>query len=204
MYNSPVPTTYKSNAEPAIITQINRGDIGIIPTDTVYGLVCAAGNSAAVERLYRAKHREHKPGTLIAAGIDQLIDLGLKARYLKAVADYWPNPLSIVIPCGPGLAHLHRGVGSLAVRIPADPTVHTFLQTSGPLLTTSANMPGEPPATTLAEARAYFGDTVDFYVDGGDLSGRPASTIIRIVDDAVEVLREGAVAIDEAGSIVSA
>jgi tRNA A37 threonylcarbamoyladenosine synthetase subunit TsaC/SUA5/YrdC len=58
-------------------------------------------------------------------------------------------------------------------------------------MTTSANRPGEPPANDLKEAQAYFEDAVDFYVDGGDLKGRQPSTIIRMVDDAVEVLRPG-------------
>ena len=52
-------------------------------------------------------------------------------------------------------------------------------------------MPGEPPANTVTEAKAYFGDTVDFYVDGGNLGGRMPSTLIRIVDDAIEVVRQG-------------
>jgi len=62
-------------------------------------------------------------------------------------------------------------------------------------------MPGESPANIVAEAQAYFGDAVDFYVDGGDLSGAAPSTIIRIVDDAVEVLREGAVKINDKGEV---
>jgi tRNA A37 threonylcarbamoyladenosine synthetase subunit TsaC/SUA5/YrdC len=63
-------------------------------------------------------------------------------------------------------------------------------------------MPGEPPANTLQEAEKYFGDQVDFYVDGGDLTGHEPSTVIRIVDDAIEVLRPGAVHIDENGRII--
>jgi tRNA A37 threonylcarbamoyladenosine synthetase subunit TsaC/SUA5/YrdC len=64
-------------------------------------------------------------------------------------------------------------------------------------------MPGEPPANTIAEAREYFGDRVDLYQDGGDLSGRAPSTVIRIIDDAIEVLRAGAVKINENGRINS-
>lgn len=67
---------------------------------------------------------------------------------------------------------------------------------TGPLLTNSANSPGKTPATTIAEAKNYFGDEVSFYVDGDTLSTTP-STLIRVVDDAVEVLREGSVKIDE-------
>lgn len=173
------------------------GSIGVIPTDTVYGVVARASDQAAVMRLYELKHREHKPDTLIAASIDQLVDLGIKRRYVQAVESYWPGAVSVVIPCGDDLAYLHQGVGSLAIRIPGDEMLRALLERTGPLITSSANQPGEPPANTVAEARAYFGSGVDFYTDGGDLSGREPSTVLRVVDDAVEVLRQGAVRIDE-------
>lgn len=173
------------------------GTIGVIPTDTVYGVVARAADEAAVARLYELKHRENKPGTLIAASIDQLEEVGLKRRYLKAVEQYWPGAVSVVIPASdPKLAYLHQGKMSLAVRIPDDKKLLAFLKQSGPLVTSSANDPGEPVAVTPDQAKDYFGDKVDFYIDGGDLSKREPSTVIRIVDDAVEVLREGAVKID--------
>lgn len=172
------------------------GAVGVLPTDTLYGLVARASDQAAVERLYRLKHREQKPGTLIAASIDQLVALGIKRRYLTAVSQYWPGAVSVVIPCGEELSYLHQEQHSLAVRIPADADLRTLLEETGPLITSSANLPGQPPAVTVAEAHAYFANLVDFYEDGGDLSGRQASTVIRIADDAVEVLRAGAVAID--------
>lgn len=184
-----------------IAKKISSGQVGIIPTDTVYGLVCSAHKPAAVERVYKLKHRENKPGTLVAASIDQLVSLGIPRRYLKAVEQYWPNAISIVIPIGSLLPELQQGKGSLAVRIPKDAKLQELLSASGPLLTTSANDPGQPTATTVAMAKDYFGDTVDFYLDGGDLSDREPSTIIRIIDDAVEILREGAVKISEDGSI---
>lgn len=167
--------------------------VGVIPTDTVYGLVAPAADRQAVRRLYDLKEREGKPGTIIACCIDHLVKLGLKGRYLNPVADYWPGSISIVIPCGPELEYLHEGVNSLAVRLPEDDELVNFLEQTGPLLTSSANHPGEPVANTVGAAQTYFGNGVDFYVDGGDLSAHQPSTIIRVVDDAVEVLREGAV-----------
>jgi tRNA threonylcarbamoyl adenosine modification protein (Sua5/YciO/YrdC/YwlC family) len=177
------------------------GSVGVIPTDTVYGIAARADNPQAVARFYSLKQRENKPGTLIAADIEQLVALGIKRRYLSAVEQYWPNPLSVIIPTGNELAHLHLGKDSLAVRIPNDTELRNFLEKSGPLITSSANHPGLPPANTVQEAWNYFGSAVDFYVDGGDLSGCDPSTVIRIVDDAIEVLREGALRIDENGRI---
>jgi len=179
---------------------LQGGAIGVIPTDTVYGLVCRAADQAAVERLYGLKSRDHKPGTLIAATIGQLVALGIKARYLKAVEQFWPGAVSVETPHG--ITYLNMSTGRQGIRIPDDKPLLELLGQAGPLQTTSANMPGEPVANTVAEAQAYFGDSVDFYVDGGDLSGRPPSTLIRVIDDAIEVVREGAVKIDESGRIV--
>lgn len=176
------------------------GSVGVIPTDTLYGLVARAADQVAVERLYGLKNREGNPGTIIAASLKQLEDLGLKHRYLKAVEQYWPGAISVIIPASDSaLSYLHQGKMSLAVRIPDDKILQSLLAKIGPLLTSSANHPGEQPAQTIEEAKAYFDDEVNFYINGGDLSGRKPSTIIRIIDDAIEVMREGAVKIDENG-----
>ena len=170
------------------------GTVGVIPTDTVYGLVARAADEAAVNRLYALKSRESKPGTVIAANIDQLVTLGIKRRYLTAVEQFWPGAVSVEIPHS--ITYLNQGTGRQAFRIPDDPDLGRLLETVGPLQTTSANHPGEKPAVTVEEAQKYFGDAVDFYVGGGDLFGRLPSTIVRVVDDAIEVLRQGAVQIE--------
>ena len=173
------------------------GSVGILPTDTVYGVVARAADKAAVKRLYELKHRDGKPGTIIAANIEQLVDLGIKRRYLKAVEQYWPGPISVILPVGdPNLEYLHQGKQSLAVRLPAEKELVKLMESVGPMLTSSANLPGAQPASTVDEAKAYFGKGVDFYIDGGDLSGRQPSTIIRIIDDAIEIVRQGGVVVN--------
>ncbi len=187
-----------------LVDLLATGAVGVMPTDTIYGLVASAANPKAASRILEVKGRPLKPGTLIAANIDQLVELGIKARYAKAVETYWPGPVSAVLPMGPELAYLHSNAFSLPVRIPDHKELLRLLEKTGPLITTSANLPDQKPAATVQEAEKIFGDKVDFYVDGGDLSDRPPSTIIRIVDDAIEVLRQGAVKIDEAtGRILS-
>ena len=185
-----------SLTDPSVCDLLISGTVGVMPTDTVYGLVCRAADQSAVAKLYKLKSREHKPGTIIAADISQLTDLGIKTRYLKAVEQFWPGAVSVIIPSR-DLDYIHLGVGGIAVRIPQQDMVHELLLQTGPLLTSSANQPGEPPANTISEAQAYFGDSVDFYVNGGDLSGHEPSTVIRVIDDAIEVVRQGAVTIDE-------
>jgi L-threonylcarbamoyladenylate synthase len=183
---------------------LQTGVVGVIPTDTVYGLVARATDQSAVARLYGLKRRESKPGTLIAANIDQLVGLGLKRRYLVAVEHFWPGAVSVIIPAtDPSLLYLHQGQQSLAVRVPADKVLLALLQQTGPLLTTSANKPGQPPAENIDQAKNYFGGKVDFYMDGGNFSNHQPSTILQVVDDAINVVRQGAVKIDGSGRIIN-
>lgn len=183
--------------------ELKKGNLVVMPTDTVYGVCADAQNPEAVGKLYALKNRENKPGTLIAASIDQLVALGVKRRYLTAVEQFWPGAISIVIPtASANLKHLDLGKGTLAMRVVADKNLKELLGITGPLITTSANTPGKQPANTINEAKEYFDDKVACYVDGGDLSDQAPSTIIRVVDDAIEILREGAVKINEEGEIL--
>ncbi len=181
-------TKYNSD----IISLLTHGGVGVVPTDTVYGVVTTVANRDAVARLYRLKNRDKKPGTIIASSTQQLIDLGVNEKYIEIVKHLWPNPISIVLPVGDDLEYLDQGVGSLAFRVVADRELVKLLEVTGPLLTSSANDPGKPVANTIDEAKIYFGDKVDFYVDGGDLSDRLSSTILKLSDGKIELLRQGA------------
>jgi L-threonylcarbamoyladenylate synthase len=186
-----------------LVELLDGGAVGVLPCDTIYGLVASARDPKAVARLYLLKDREQKPGTVIAASVEQLVELGLNKVLMRGVAHLWPNPLSIVIPAPVALDYLTQNVGSLAVRIPKHPALLELLERTGPLLTSSANHPGEAPANNLAEARKYFANRVDFYVDGGNLSGHAPSTVVRLGGDgSLTLLRAGAVTINEQGDIV--
>lgn len=185
----------------AVTALLHKGAVGVFPTDTLYGLVARAADESAVLRLYGLKQRQKKPGSIIAASAQQLIELGVPGRYVRAVEHLWPNPLSIEIfhP----LEYLSQGTGRQAFRVPDDEELRLVLEQTGPLLTSSVNHPSQEPAATIDTAIAYFGDKVDFYVNGGDLSGRKPSTIIRIIDDAIDIIRPGACKIDEQGVITT-
>jgi len=187
---------FDSLSDPALIKQLHDGEVGVLPTDTVYGLVCIADNQKAVQRLYKLKKRKNKPGTIVAASIEQLVKLGIKRSYLKAVETFWPGAVSVVVPSSDAATlQLRQGLPTIAVRVPKNEKLQALLAKTGPLLTTSANPPDKPTADTIQMAEMYFRSDVDFYVDGGKLKNRKPSTVIRIVDDAVEVLRPGAVTI---------
>ncbi len=184
-----------------ISQSLNGGGVAVLPTDTVYGICALAGDQEAVKRLYQLKSRDKKPGTVIAGSIDQLVDIGIKRRYLKAVEQFWPGPISVVIPVSRDLEYLDLGKGSIAVRVVGDQNIVNLLSKTGALLTSSANLPGQPEASSIEEAKKTFGDKIDLYVDGGDFSGKLPSTVIRVVDDAVEILREGIIKVNKYGEV---
>ncbi len=178
------------------LQSLKNGGVGVIPTDTVYGIVTQVNNPESVKRLYLLKSRDCNPGTIIASNKKQIADMGVAPRYVKMASVFWPNPISVVVPVGDSLSYIHLGKKSLAFRIVADPEIARLLDITGPLLTSSANHPGQKVADTINEARDYFGNLVDFYIDGGDLSGALASTIMKIDETGVQMLRKGSVVIE--------
>ena len=189
---NPVPL-FNDLADAGLVDMLRQDGIGVLLTDTVYGIVGRAESAAAANRVIEAKGRKYKPGTLIAANMEQLIDLGLPADHVKLCQHFWPGPVSVVIPAGPALEYIHLGKGSVVVRIPDKPELVALLEKVGPLLTTSANLPDEPMISDIDEAQKLFGRRLNFYVDGGPLSAPVASTIISID---IKVLRQGAAAIN--------
>lgn len=186
-------TFFTSLTDPQLAELINKGAIGIIPTDTVYGLVGRAAHTEAITRLYHVKEREQAPGTIIAHTVDSLSALGFPLAPLSRASRHWPAPLSVVIDATTTPSYLKQTRDSLPVRIPNHPELLRLLEATGPLMTTSANTPKAPTSRTIDEAVAYFGDAIDFYVDAGDLGERPPSTIIGYDEDTLVVYRQGVV-----------
>lgn len=187
---------FNSLLDPELIRLLGEGAIGVIPTDTVYGLVACASSKTAIEKLYSVKSRERQPGTTIGASISQLKKLGFPEETLLRAEKYWPDAVSIEMSAGDIPKYLSTNQQYMAARIPNHKDLKSLLEQVGPLMTTSANAPKDTTSTDIKMAQNYFGDTIDFYVDGGDLSDRPPSTIIGIrPDQSVVVYRQGAVII---------
>ena len=188
---------FSNLSDPQVAQLLSQGAVGVIPTDTVYGLVAHAQSRSAVERLYSLKPRELAPGTIIGASIEQLTELGLDTPSLDKIRHLWPAPLSVVIDAQASPPYLRQARTTLPVRIPALVEIIQLLEQTGPLMTTSANTSGSPTSTSVQMAIDYFGDQVDFYVDGGDLGSRLSSTIIGFNDNGEIVLyRRGAIEIN--------
>lgn len=181
--------------DPVVAVALMSGGVVVMPTDTVYGLVARAADAEAIAKLYGLKPRDRQPGTMIAANIQQLHDIGFADAPLQIADAYWPDALSVVLDATSVARYLKDELPDLAVRIPNHRDLLELLHTTGPLMTTSANLPAQPTATSVREAWAYFGNGIDLYVDGGPIAGHQPSTIIRIDNNAITVLRRGAVKI---------
>lgn len=189
---------FTSLTDPNLIDTLNQGGVVVVPTDTIYGIVARASNQDAVERVYRLRGRApEKPCITLIAERWHIPDTTLWTDEHKRLADkYWPGPLSLVAPTTSKTPHyLHRGTDTLAYRIPDMPDLRKLLTATGPLIAPSANLEGQPPATSLAEAQAYFGDQVDGYVDGGTIANHAPSTVAGVQDGKVHIFRQGALRI---------
>lgn len=170
-----------------IVNILQNDGIGVLPTDTVYGVVGRLFSEVAVQRIYKAKRHDpsRRVGTILIADISQIKNI-VSPVLLQHASRYWPGPVSVVLPLHDRLRYAHGGNNTLAFRIPNAPELIELLQHTGPMATSSANLSGQPPAITIQQAKKYFGNNVDFYSDGGDLSGRQPSRIVELGLDGSE------------------
>ncbi|HBI34234.1 MAG TPA: threonylcarbamoyl-AMP synthase [Candidatus Moranbacteria bacterium] len=182
-----------------IIKILKAGGVGIVPTDTLYGLVGSALNKKTVERVYNLRKRDlKKPMIILISSLNDLKRFGIVLSPLKKkiLDEVWPAKVSIVFECKlKKWEHLHRGQKTLAFRFPINKELVSLLKKVGPLVAPSANLAGEKPAETYAETRKYFGEDVDFYVDSGKLKSKPSTLVELGKDGQLKILREGAVKI---------
>ncbi len=171
---------------------LKAGEVAVIPTDTLYGIVALTGSSKAVERVYFLRKRSpDKPVIILIGSYSQLEDFvdipDTSEKYLQSV---WPGQISVILPCNKKeYAYLHRGTNSLAFRMPADEALQKLLLSTGPLIAPSANIEGMPSATNIEEAKKYFGENVSVYIDKGELIGNPSRLVRLNEDGSVDILR---------------
>lgn len=189
--------------DPNLLKVLKEGGVAVMPTDTLYGIVGSALSLATVERVYKIRKRNPtKPFIILIADITELekFSVNLSIRQKSVLREYWPafpktvedkaGAVSIILDCpDETFAYLHRGIQTLAFRIPENNALKYLLSQTGPLVAPSANPEGLPPAQNISEAKKYFGGEVDLYIDGGEIKGT-ASKIIRLNEDgSLSVLR---------------
>lgn len=163
-----------------IIKILKNDGVGVLATDTIYGLVGSALSKKAVERIYKLKKRTpNKPFIILISNLNDLnyFNIKINSSTKKLLQKIWPNPVSVVIK-------------NLAFRIPDKSDLLEILKQTGPLIAPSVNPEGLSPSQTITDAKKYFGNNVDFYLDSGKLVSEP-STLIKIKNGKINILRQG-------------
>ncbi len=179
---------------------IKNNGLVVLPTDTLYGLVASIGAKKAIDKIYKIKERdENKALIVLISSFKDLSKFGIKLnkKEIEFLNKVWPGEVSVLLSCkNPKFRHIHRGTNEIAFRMIGSKNTDLFklLEKVGPIVAPSANKEGFIPAETIKEAESYFGDDVDLYINKGRKIGEP-STLIRLKNEQVEVLRQGKVKI---------
>lgn len=166
------------------VETLKSSGVIVARTDTIYGLLACASDDTAVKKVYELKgRRDKKPCIILISSIDMLYNEPeiVASDFLRG---HWPGPVSVILPALSAPNWLRRGGETLAYRLPDDPELRDLINQTGPLIAPSANPEGLAPAKNINEAREYFGDAVDMYVDGGTAAdSRQASQLWQISPD---------------------
>ncbi len=190
----------------AAVEHIGRGDLVVLPTDTVYGIAADAFKPWAVTALLNAKGRGRHMPPPVLVGSRQTLE-GLVFSLPRAARDlveaFWPGALTLVVEQAPTLQwELGDAYGTVAVRMPLHPVALEVLQHTGPLAVSSANRTGMPPAVTAVEARNQLGYAVSTYLESGPCPDPIPSTIVDCTTAVPRVVRDGAISFDRLHEVV--
>ncbi|MCQ4122624.1 L-threonylcarbamoyladenylate synthase [Rhodococcus tibetensis] len=176
---------------------LKAGRLVVLPTDTLYGIGADAFDGDAVAALLRAKGRGRDMPVPVLVGSWNTIDglvYSVRPQTRDLIRAFWPGGLSLVVEQAPSLAwDLGDTRGTVMLRMPLHPVALELLRDVGPLAVSSANVSGQPPATTVEEAREQLGGSAGVYLDGGRAEQGQASTIVDLTGTSPRILREGAV-----------
>jgi len=176
---------------------VRGGEVVVLPTDTVYGVGVDAFAPEAVAAVLLAKGRGRAMPLPVLVPNAQTVD-GLAADVPAYARDlikaFWPGPLTLVLHAQTSLMwDLGDTNGTVALRMPQNDTALKLLADVGPMAVTSANVSGQPPATTILEAATQLGSAVSVYLESGPSAGGLASTIVDCTSESPVILRAGAV-----------
>ncbi len=175
---------------------LKDGGIVVIPTDTLYGLCSSAFDKKAISKIYKIKNRDKTKALIVLiSSVEQLEYFNIKGNFSKI---FKPG-VSVLLECKNNkFQYIHRGTGEIAFRLISKRNKNLFnlINKVGPIVAPSVNHESDKPAENIKEAKMYFGDNVDFYIEAGKKVGEP-STLIRIKDDNIEILRQGRIKIQK-------
>ena len=190
--------------EKKIVKGLIDGKVIAIKTDTVYGLICNAFDKNATEKIYDIKKREHKkPIAIFIKSIDDIknyVDLdSISNKAIDIMKKKWPGALTIIFKKKKGiLDNITCCSEYIGIRIPNDELLLSVMsKTKFPLAETSCNISGEREYTNASTINDKLGSEIDYIVDGGEIINNVASTVIKIENDDINVIRQGDIKIDE-------
>ncbi|SFL52031.1 translation factor SUA5 [Geodermatophilus ruber] len=190
----------------AAAAAIARGDLVLLPTDTVYGVAADAFTPSAVTGLLAAKNRGRTmPVPVLVGEASTLAGLVLTTPLVatRLAEAFWPGGLTLVLEHAPSLAwDLGDAEGTVAVRLPDDDIARDLLRRTGPLAVSSANRSGRPAATTADAAIAQLGMHAAVVLDGGPRATSAPSTIVDCTGPVPRVLRIGALPVERLREVV--
>ncbi len=180
------------------VDELKNSGIIAYPTETFYGLGTKFDIENSLKRLYDIKQRpKEKPMPLIIGNKDLLpvVAESINRLGLSFIERFWPGPLTLILPAKENLSdYITAGTGKVAVRIPGESFALSLAKTANfPIIATSANLSGMPPAQDTEAVIRYFGDKIDLVFDGGSTTGGLPSTIVEVTGDEITILREGAI-----------
>jgi len=186
---------------------LRKGELAVLPTDTVYGVGVDAFNPEAVTALLAAKGRGRQmpPPVLVGsrrAALALVEDVSSSGNDL--IDEFWPGGLTLVFRSAKSLVwDLGDTKGTVAVRMPLQPVALDLLRETGPLAVTSANLTGSPPATTADDAEAQLGAAVSVYLDDGPCTADVPSTIVDMTGAVPRLLRRGVIPVRRLREVVA-
>lgn len=179
----------------AAAAAIKRGELVVLPTESVYGLAADPFSAKAMSALREAKGRgDDLPVGVLVGSVRTVEGLasGITADGRALIEAFWPGPLTLVVREQPTLAwDIASNGGHISLRMPLHPVALAVLAATGPLAVTAAQRAGSAPPRTCAEAESQLGDGIAVYLDGGETIAEAPSSIVDLIADPPVLLREG-------------
>lgn len=187
---------------------IQEGGIVLFPTETVYGIGANAFDDEAVKKIFMAKGRaQDNPLILHISDMDMLDDIACDISFMEyqLMDAFWPGPFTIILNKKKGIAKVATcGGDTVGVRMPSNKIAHDFIKQSGvPIAAPSANVSGKPSGTNIQDIIDELENRVDYVIDGGESDIGLESTVVRVIDDEVRILRPGKITKEDIEKVIS-
>ncbi len=181
------------------VEELKKGNLVVIPTETVYGIACDSLNAEAIEKLYKIKERpKTKPTILQISDMSMLSDIAQEVPVdaLKIMERYWPGPVTVIVKRKEAVSDVLSGeTETIGIRIPNNRfTLELIKKLGRPIAVPSANVAGQPsPISVQMVEEGLKGKDIAGLIDGGDTDFGVESTIVKCVVDDIEIVREGVI-----------